>query len=91
MRNQSELLQIYTEFTNMIYTQFHKRIKKFQFDGPGEYLSSSMTTLLKSHGTISQQSCPHTHQQNGVAKHKHKHILEVTRSLLFSTSVPKYY
>jgi len=31
MRNRSELLQIYTEFTNKIHTQFHKCIKK-KFD-----------------------------------------------------------
>jgi len=41
MRNRSELLQIYTEFTNMIYSQFHKHIKIFRSDGAREYLSSS--------------------------------------------------
>jgi len=39
MRNQSELLQIYTEFINMIYIQFYKRIKNFRSDGAREYLS----------------------------------------------------
>ena len=75
----------------MIYTQFHKRVKNFRSDGAREYISSSMTILLKSHGTISQQSCPHAHQQNGVAERKHEHILEVTRSLLLSASVSKCY
>ena len=75
----------------MIYTQFHKRIKNFRSEGAKKYLSRSMTTLLKSHGTISQQSCPHTHQQNGVAECKHRNILEVMKSLLFSTSVSKCY
>ena len=66
-------------------------MKKFRSDGAREYLSSSMATLLKSHDTISQQSCLHGHQQNGVVEHKNRHILEATRSLLLSTSVPKCY
>ena len=89
MRHRSEVLQIYTDFTNMIYTQFQKRIKVFRSDGAKEYLSLAMQNLLKSHGTIHQQSCPHTHQQNGTAKHKYRHLLEVTRSLLLSACVPK--
>jgi hypothetical protein len=33
-------------------------------------------------------SCPHTHQQNGSAKLKHRHIVEVGLSLLAHASVP---
>src|SRR3954464_6736764 len=91
MRNCSDLFQIYTKFTNMIQTQFQRRIKVFRSDGAKEYLSSSMQNLLKSHGTIHQQSCPHTHQQNGVAERKHRHMLDVTRSLLQTSFAPKSY
>jgi len=62
MRNRSELLQIYVDFTNMIHTQFNKCIKIFRSDGAREYISSSMNNLLKSHGIIPQQFYPHTHQ-----------------------------
>ena len=48
-----------------------------------------MTTLSKSHSTISQQSCPH--QQNRVASRKHRHTLKVTRSLLLFTPISKCY
>jgi len=78
MRNRSKLLQIYTDFTNTIHTQFHKRIKVFRYDRAREYLSPSMNNVLKSHDTIPQQSCPHTHQQNGVAEQKHRHLLKIT-------------
>src|SRR5438270_6556877 len=89
MRHRSEVLQIYTDFTNMIFTQFQRRIKIFRSDGAKEFLSSSMQNLLKSHGTLHQQSCPHTHQQNGTAERKHRHLLDVTRALLLSANVPK--
>src|SRR3954470_14194714 len=91
MRHRSEVLQIYTDFTNMIYTQFQKRIKIFRSDGAKEYLSLAMQNLLKSHETIHQQSCPHTHQQNDTAERKYRHLLEVPGSLLLSACVPKSY
>lgn len=75
----------------MIHTQFQKRIKMFRSDGGKESLLSSMSTLLKSHGTIHQQSCPYTHQQNGTAERKHKHLLEVAKSLLIHMNVLKNY
>src|SRR4051812_32690106 len=50
-----------------------------------------MQNLLKSHGTIHQQSCPHTLQQNGVAERKQRHMLDVTRSLLQTSFAPKSY
>ncbi|XP_054813382.1 LRR receptor-like serine/threonine-protein kinase FLS2 [Prosopis cineraria] len=39
--------------------------------------------------TISQYSCPYTSQQNGRAKHKHRHILDSTRALLISSCCPE--
>jgi len=49
-----------------------------------------MQNIFKSHGTLSQQSCPHTNEQNNVAERKHRHILDTIRALLISTSVPPY-
>src|SRR3954469_18217254 len=46
MRHRSEVLQIYTDFTNMVYTQFQKRVKAFRYDVGKEYLSLSMQNLL---------------------------------------------
>jgi hypothetical protein len=42
-------------------------------------------------GIIHQTSCPHTSQQNGVVKRKHRHLLDVARTLLFHMQVPKHF
>jgi len=39
---------------------------------------------------IHQTSYSHTSQQNGVAEHKHKHILNVTRTIMIHMHVLKY-
>lgn len=46
---------------------------------------------MDSHGIIHQSSCAHIPQQNGVVERKNRHILEVARSLMFTTHVPKFF
>ncbi|GKU87230.1 hypothetical protein SLEP1_g1668 [Rubroshorea leprosula] len=40
-------------------------------------------------GTLPQQSCPYTSEQNGRAERKHRQILDSVRALLISSSCPK--
>ena len=40
---------------------------------------------------IHQTSCTNTPQQNGFAERKNRHLLEIARSMMFSTQVPKSY
>ncbi|GKU98443.1 hypothetical protein SLEP1_g11451 [Rubroshorea leprosula] len=42
-----------------------------------------------SEGTLPQQSCPYTSEQNGRAERKHRHILDSIRALLISSSCPE--
>ncbi|KAA0061289.1 hypothetical protein E5676_scaffold39G00350 [Cucumis melo var. makuwa] len=45
---------------------------------------------LASKGIVHQNSCANTPQQNLVAERKNRHLLEVARSLMLSTSIPSY-
>lgn len=47
-----------------------------------------MNSSFKGVGIAHHVSCPHTHQQNGSAEHKHRHIVEVGLSLLAHASMP---
>jgi len=85
-----QIFCIYTDFTNMVYTQLNKRINVFRSDGAREYLSSSTQNIFKSHSTLSVIMSTHTHEQHGVAKRKHCYILDSTRALLISASVRCY-
>ncbi|WVZ12533.1 hypothetical protein V8G54_017063 [Vigna mungo] len=44
--------------------------------------------FLQSNGILSQRSCPSTPQQNGLAKRKNRHLLDVVRTLLLESHVP---
>nr|CAN78392.1 hypothetical protein VITISV_034679 [Vitis vinifera] len=46
---------------------------------------------MSQHGIIHQSSCAHTPQQNGVAEHKNRHIVETARTLLLHSHVPFHF
>ena len=78
LHHRSELVSIYQTFDKMIEIQFNRIIKVFQSNAQ-EYNDKSFLSFLDSHGTLPQQSCPYTSQQNGRAERKHHHILDVVR------------
>jgi len=45
---------------------------------------------MNSKGILHQITCPYSPQQNGVAKRRNRHILEVTRSLLIDGNVASH-
>jgi hypothetical protein len=59
-----------------------------QCDLGWEYISNKFCDFIALDGTIHQTSCINTPQQNGVAKRKHRHIVEIVCSLLLSAFVP---
>ena len=54
LRHRSDVLIVYHQFSEMIFTQFGKRIKVFRSDGAREYLSSIFCDVVASHSTLSQ-------------------------------------
>jgi histone deacetylase 1/2 len=60
-----------------------------QSDWGGEY--RNLNTFFHKLGIIHHVACPHTHQQNGAAKHKHRHIVETGLTLLAHASMPFRY
>ena len=87
MKHRFELLQVYSNFTKMVETQFSKRIKIFRFDNAFEYTQYAFQAILHSYGTIHQLTCPGNSQQNGRAERKLRHILDTIRALLLFAKV----
>jgi hypothetical protein len=75
---------------NEIQTQYGVTPKIFRTDNALEFVQAPIASLCAERGIIHQTTCPHTSQQNGVAERKHRHILDVARSLLAEMHVPRY-
>jgi transposase InsO family protein len=77
-------------FHKMVEIQFEKKVKVLRSDNGTEYTNKAMQDFLRDNGIVHQTTYMSTPEQNGVAERKNRHILEVTRCLLFVMNVPKY-
>ncbi|CAN1129341.1 Retrovirus-related Pol polyprotein from transposon TNT 1-94, partial [Linum perenne] len=90
LKHKSEVSLVFQNFYHMISTQFQTQIAVLRTDNGTEFFNSDLNMFLTSKGIIHQSSCRDTPQQNGVAERKNRHLLEVTRALMFSSNIPKY-
>lgn len=86
MHNKAETRPCSIHFLNMITTQFSTKVKIIRTDNGPEF---NMSSHFSSLGIIHQTSCVETPQQNSTVERKHRHLLNVTRALLFQSKLPK--
>jgi len=89
LKEKSDTASTFKNFYKMIKNQFQTHIKILRTDNGREYFNKIMGDFLNEKGIIHQSSCVDTPQQNGIAERKNRHLLEVTRALMFSMNVPK--
>ena len=75
----------------MVKNQFRVSIKWVRSDNAKDYFNQTPSSYFQKEGIIHESSCVDSPQQNGVAKRKNGHLLNVTRALLFPKNVPKTY
>jgi IS30 family transposase len=73
----------------MIQSQFQTKVQILKTNNAKEYFNSSLNTYCLNQDIIYISSCVNTPQQNGVTERKNRHLLEVARSLMLSTHMPK--
>ncbi|KAJ0535497.1 putative RNA-directed DNA polymerase [Helianthus annuus] len=88
LRNKMEVFENLKIFYELILTQFKQKVKIFRSDNGTEFVNSNMNNFCKTKGILHQTSCSYTPQENGVVERKHRHLLNLARSLLFQSGVP---
>jgi len=92
MVTKDEAFPLIKSFVSMAKTQFHGNVKTIRSDNAVELgLSNEALQFFAASGILHQTSCTQTPQQNGVVERKHKHLLEVSRALLFQSHLPLPY
>ena len=89
--NRSELFSIFTVFYAEIKNQFHTSIKILRSDNAREYLSTNFQNFMTTHGILHQIPCAYTSQQNEVAEHKNRHLVDTIWILLIHMHVPVHF
>lgn len=88
MKAKSETRSLIQNFISYVSTQYDKTVKTIRSDNGVEF---NMPQFYNSNGIIHQTSCVETPQQNAIVERKHRHLLNVTRSLLFHAKLPSVY
>ena len=86
LKHKSDVYQIFLQFQQHVECLLNKKIVNVQTDWGGEY--HKLNKFFSDIGVSHRVSCPHTHQQNGTAERKHRHIVETGLTLLAHASVP---
>lgn len=86
--SKAEVIMVLRKVFLMVKTIHSSTVKVLRTDNGCECFNTQMTELLKSLGITHQSSCVYTPQQNGVVERRHKHILNIARTLRFQASVP---
>lgn len=90
MKDRLEVFAKFMYFMNKVTTQHSAIVKSFWPNNALSVYIFHLQTYFDTKGVIHETSCAHTPQQNGVAERKHRHLLEVTQSLITHMSVPKH-
>jgi transposase InsO family protein len=91
MKHKGEMFQQFLNFKAMVEKEKGVSIKCLRFDGRGEYFSNEFNEYLKEHGIQRKYSCSYSSQQNGIAKRKNRHIVEIARAMLNEKNLPNYF
>ncbi|PKU65158.1 Retrovirus-related Pol polyprotein from transposon TNT 1-94 [Dendrobium catenatum] len=89
--HKTEVSQIFINFITFIEKYTKHQVQAVRTDGGTEFVNHKFQSFLTSKGIQHQRSCPYTPEQNGAAERKHRHIIDTTRTLLHTASMPLTY
>ncbi|KAL4558053.1 hypothetical protein LXL04_036249 [Taraxacum kok-saghyz] len=91
LKTKSEVYENFLKFSNLLKTQYNKTVKVFRSDNGTEFVNKIFSNYFEKNGIINQTTCVYTPQQNGIVDRKHRHLLNVARSLLFQSGIALKY
>ena len=91
LKKKSDVLPLFTQFLQMIKTQYNIVVCAIRSDNGGEYISDAFCFQLNQKSILHQLICPKTPEQIGVAECKNRHIMSIVCCLICGMHVPKSY
>nr|GEX32405.1 hypothetical protein [Tanacetum cinerariifolium] len=89
LKHKHEVFETFKVFQKEVENQLGKTIKSLCSDRGGEYMSKEFLDHLKDHGIIAHSTPPYTSQHNGVSERRNKTLLDMVRSMISQTTLPK--
>ncbi|GJS08882.1 retrotransposon protein, putative, ty1-copia subclass [Tanacetum coccineum] len=89
LKHKHEVFETFKVFQKEVENQLGKTIKSLRSDRGGEYMSQEFLDHLKEHGIIAHRTPPYTPQHNGVSERRNRTLLDMVRSMMSQTTLPK--
>nr|GEZ87728.1 hypothetical protein [Tanacetum cinerariifolium] len=89
LKHKHEVFETFKVFQKEVENQLGKTIKSLSSDRGGEYTSQEFLDHLKDHGIITYRTPLYTPQHNGVSESKNRILLDMVRSMMSQTTLPK--
>nr|GEW35609.1 hypothetical protein [Tanacetum cinerariifolium] len=89
LKHKHEVFETFKVFQKEVKNQLGKTIKSLRSDRGGEYMSQEFLDHLKDHGIIAHRTSPYTPQHNGVSERRNRTLLDMVRSMMSQTTLPK--
>ncbi|RVW50232.1 Retrovirus-related Pol polyprotein from transposon TNT 1-94 [Vitis vinifera] len=86
LHNKHEALDAFKVFKAEVEKQYGKQIKIVRLDRGGE---GPFAKFLQEHGIVAQYTMPGSPDQNGVAERRNRTLLDMVKSMLSSSKLPK--
>ena len=83
-----EELDVFKRFVASVETQLERRVKILQTDRSREYLLDMFKEFCEEKGIQRQLKIPRTPQQNGVAEHIYRTLLDMIMSIMVHANLP---
>jgi transposase InsO family protein len=77
LKKKFDVLPLFTQFFQMIKTQYNIVVRAIRSDNGGEYIYDDFRSQFNQKGILQQLTCPHTPEQNGVVERKKRHIMSI--------------
>nr|GEV85253.1 retrotransposon protein, putative, Ty1-copia subclass [Tanacetum cinerariifolium] len=89
LKHKHEVFESFKVFQKEVENQLGKTIKSLRSDRRGEYMSQEFLDHLKDHGIIAHRTPPYTPQNNRVSERRNRTLLDMVRSMMSQTTLPK--
>ncbi|GKE22470.1 retrotransposon protein, putative, ty1-copia subclass [Tanacetum coccineum] len=89
LKHKHEVFETFKVFQKEVENELGKTIKSLRSNRGGEYMSQEFLDHLKEHGIIAHCTPPYTPQHNGVSERRNRTLLDMVRSMMSQTTLPK--
>ena len=91
LQTKDQVFGHFVQWKALVEKSIGKKLKTLRTDNGGEFTSTQFEEFLKTEELRHERTIPKTLQQNGVAERLNRTLVEMSRSMLLDSKLPKKY